>query len=196
MTAGRVLVSALTLTSSLSPAGDQAFRTLSFLIRKRGRWRPSGAGRGGAERGLHSPRPSRPDSAGRPCRPRFTDVETEAASARARPVRCPAFGSSRGAKGGAEQQGVVGRRGDCRGRTRRRGPGPGRRCPASASPPRPSRPDVRGPRVGRPPSPRMSQPLPLPRLPSSLSGLCAFEVPASPSPLIEIISTVFPEPPH
>lgn len=134
MTAGRVRVSALTLTSSLTPAGDQAFRTLSFLIRKRGRWPPGGAGRGGAERGLRSPRPSRPDSAGRPCRPRFTDVETEAASARARPVRRPAFGSSRGAKGGAEQQGVVGRRGDCRGRTRRRGPGPGRRCPASAPP--------------------------------------------------------------
>lgn len=68
-------------------------------------------------------------------------------AARARPVRRPAFGGSRGAKGGAEQQGVLGRRGDCRGRTRRRGPGPGRRCPASAPPaaaepprrPRPSR---------------------------------------------------------
>lgn len=191
MTAGRVPVSALTLTSSLTPAGDQAFRTLSFLTRKRGRWPPGGAGRGGAERGLRSPRPSRPDSAGRPCRPRFTDVETEAASARARPVRRPAFGSSRGAKGGAERQGVLGRHGDCRGRTRRRGPGPGRRCPASASPAA-----AEPPRRPRPLSPRMSQPLPPPRLPSSLSGLCAFEVPASPSPLIEIISTVFPEPPH
>lgn len=193
MTAGRVPVSALTLTSSLTPAGDQAFRTLSFLTRKRGRWPPGGAGRGGAERGLRSPRPSRPDSAGRPCRPRFTDVETEAAS-REGPPRPPS--RLRQQPGRERRRRAAGSRGT-----------PWRLPWAHSSPrprPRAEVPGVRVPRrgraaptsPGRPPSPRMSQPLPPPRLPSSLSGLCAFEVPASPSPLIEIISTVFPEPPH